>query len=598
MSDEERGLARRKREDEKPARVTPAHPEGGGPAAASAGVLGWDVGGVNIKVARVMDGEVPAVRGRPFELQRAPHTLAGLLRELAAEVGADVRAPHAVTMTAELSQMFRTKREGVGFVLEAVEAAFPSSVIRVYAVDGRFLDTDEARHEPLAVAAANWAATARAVAVHHPDSLLVDVGTTTTDIIPIVGGVVAAQGRTDPERLTSGELVYTGALRTPAEAIASHVPLGRGVAGVSAEGFALAGDVHLWRGDLAPIDYTTPTPDGRPATREFAGERLARVVCADRELLDDDAVSKIADALSGAQVARIAAAMRRVRARHSALRTAVVTGLGAFLGEAAARAAGLQVVPLAARFGQAAARCAPAASVGLLLESALKGGGQASVASHASRVASHPLSVVEVVVKLGGGVLLHTGDFEAVIAAIAAAGRGRRLLVVPGGGPFADAVRDVDRRVGLSDDAAHWMAVLAMDQYAEVVAARLTGGVMVADASEIAAACDAGRVPVLAPSRWLRAADPLPHSWEATSDSIAAWVAGAVGARRLILIKPPGVCIASGPSTGEEGLGAPRVAGREHVDAHFPSVLPTHVTATIVPADQLETLRAALSGPP
>src|SRR2546425_12404280 len=97
-------------------------------AAVSAGVLGWDVGGVNTKVARVMGGEVRAVRGRPFELQRAPHTLAGLLRELAAEVGADTRVPHAVTMTAELSQLFRTKREGVGFVLDAVQTAFPSSV--------------------------------------------------------------------------------------------------------------------------------------------------------------------------------------------------------------------------------------------------------------------------------------------------------------------------------------------------------------------------------------------------------------------------------------------------------------------------------------
>ena len=562
-------------------------------AGASAGVIGWDVGGVNTKVARVVGGEVLSARGRPFELQRAPHSLAGLLRELAAEVGADALVPHAVTMTAELSQMFRTKRDGVGFVLDAVEAAFPSSVIRVFAVDGRFLGPDEARQEPLAVAAANWAATARAVAVHHPDALLVDVGTTTTDIIPIVCGVVRAERHTDPERLMSGELVYTGALRTPAEAIASHVPLGVGVAGVSAEGFALAGDVHVWRGELAPEDYTTPTPDGRPATREFAGERLARLVCADREMLDEGAVSDIADALAGAQVARIAAAMRRVLARHSSLRIAVVTGLGAFLGEAAACAAGLQVVALAAGFGHAAARCAPAASVGLLLESELKGRGQASV-GHKARVASHPISVVEVVVKLGGGVLRHTEHFDAALAAIAAAGRKRRLLVVPGGGPFADAVRDVDRRLGLADDTAHWMAVLAMDQYAELVAERLCGGVVVAGPCEIAAASDAGRVPVLAPSRWLRAADPLPHTWEATSDSIAAWVAGAVGARCLVLVKPPGVCISSPQPTGATEPGVPRVVGREHVDAHFPSVLPEHVTATIVPADQLDRMRAAM----
>jgi len=346
---------------------------------------------VNTKAARVAGGFVLAARGRAYEVQRAPDALVPLLRELAADVeivnvveaagaAADAHAvTHAVTMTAELSQMFRTKRDGVAFVLDAVEAAFPTSDIRVWTVDGRFLAPDEARQDPLAVAAGNWAATAHAIARHHPDALLVDIGTTSTDIIPIVSGAVVATGRTDPERLSSGELVYTGAVRTPTEAIASHVPLGAEVAGVSAEGFALAGDVHVWRGDLDPVDYTSPTPDGRPATRAFAGERLARVVCADREMLDDATVSAIADALAAAQVARIAAAIARVRVRHPSIRIAVVTGLGAFLGEAAALAAGLQVVPLAAELGDAAARCAPAVSVALLLERALGGVGVGSL---------------------------------------------------------------------------------------------------------------------------------------------------------------------------------------------------------------------------
>lgn len=333
-------------------------------------MIGWDIGGVNTKVVRVARGEVLVAVARPFELQRSPGSLTSILRELAVEIGADAAA-HAVTMTAELSQMFRTKREGVAFVLDAVEAAFPSSLIRVFAVDGRFLSPSDARNEPLAVAAANWAATARIVAAHHANALLVDIGTTSTDIIPIAGGEVASDGRTDPERLASGELVYTGALRTPAEAMASHVMLGGTHVGVSAEGFALAGDVHVWRGDLAPSDYTCPTPDGRPATREFAGERLARVICADRDMLDDAAVSAIADALASAQVARITEAIRRVHARHPSLGAAVVTGLGEFLGGAAARAAGLQVVRLTTTLGDAAARCAPAASVALLLERAL-----------------------------------------------------------------------------------------------------------------------------------------------------------------------------------------------------------------------------------
>ena len=577
-------------------------------------VIGWDIGGVNTKVALVSsDGRLLAVRGRPYEIQRDPAALVPLLRELSADVGADAAAQtdavtHAVTMTAELSQMFRTKRDGVAFVLDAVNTAFPSSVVRVFAVDGRFLAPDEARRQPLAVAAANWAATAHADAQQHADALLVDIGTTSTDIIPIAGGAVVAAGRTDPERLASGELVYTGAVRTPAEAIASHVPFGAGVAGVSAEGFALAGDVHVWRGSLAPADYTSPTPDGRPATREFARERLARVVCADREMLDEAAVSSIADALADAQVERIADAIRRVHARHPSIRTAVVTGLGTFLADAAARAAGLDVTHLSAELGDAAARCAPAVSVALLLAREIEesvrlkpdatrtiDAPETVVASGFSRTFTDSSGVVETVVKLGGGVLANPEHLETALAAIVAAARDHRLLVVPGGGPFADAVRDADRRLRLDDATAHWMAVLAVDQYAYLLAARLTGGVVVTRPHEIAAAFNAkpaGQIPVLAPYRWLHEADPLPHSWDVTSDSIAAWVAGALGVRRLVLIKPPRLRLPD--QTVGFGGAAPEATGDGVVDAYFARALPPQVTSVIVPADHVDALEAAL----
>jgi probable H4MPT-linked C1 transfer pathway protein len=330
--------------------------------------VGWDIGGVNTKVARVDNGAVLSVVGRPYEIQRDPAALVPLLRDMLVEVGIVGQIPHAVTMTAELSQLFRTKREGVRFVLDSVEAAFPGAGVHVYAVDGRFLSPADARDRPLAVAAANWSATARAVAAHHRDALLVDIGTTTTDLVPIVGGEVVAAGHTDPERLMSAELLYMGAVRTPAEAIASYVPLGNGLAGVSAEGFALAGDVHVWRGDLSPSDYSCPTPDGRPASREFVGERLARVVCADREMLDEAAITRVADAIGRAQIRSIQSAMQRVLEPHPSIHVAVVTGLGAFLGVAAAHALDLEVVPLSHQLGEAGARCAPAVAVALLLE--------------------------------------------------------------------------------------------------------------------------------------------------------------------------------------------------------------------------------------
>jgi aspartokinase-like uncharacterized kinase len=184
---------------------------------------------------------------------------------------------------------------------------------------------------------------------------------------------------------------------------------------------------------------------------------------------------------------------------------------------------------------------------------------------------------VDTVVKLGGALLADVNALDAVLSIVGAPVLARRLLIVPGGGPFADAVRDADARIGLADSAAHWMAVLAMDQYAHLLAARMPGAALVEDPHEIAAAIEGGRVPVLAPSRWLRAADPLPHSWSVTSDSIAAWIAGRIGAHRLVLVKPSAFD-----------------RNRPAVDAYFETALPEGVTLAVVAADQLETLRSAV----
>jgi len=334
-------------------------------------IMGWDVGGVNLKGARLMAGAPPKVALEPFELQRAPACLSSTLAAVAQALGCNAEDHHAVTMTAELSQFFRTKREGVDFVLDAVEACFASDRVHVFGTDGRFRPVAEARLHPLRVAAANWLATAQLVAQAAESCLLVDIGSTTTDIIPIVSGEVMATGRTDPERLASGELVYTGALRTPTEAVARMVPFRGEPAGVSAEGFATLGDVHLWLGALRPEQYVAPTPDGRPATRAYAGERLARVLCGDREMLSDAELDAVARALADAQVASVTASIERVRARHPEITTAVVTGLGDFIAADAARQAGLAVTRLAERLGESAALVAPAAAVATLLEQAL-----------------------------------------------------------------------------------------------------------------------------------------------------------------------------------------------------------------------------------
>ena len=195
---------------------------------------------------------------------------------------------------------------------------------------------------------------------------------------------------------------------------------------------------------------------------------------------------------------------------------------------------------------------------------------------------------VDAVVKVGGGLLGAEVDAASpgrqalarVMDTLGALAATRRLVVVPGGGPFADAVRAADARQALGESEAHWMAVLAMEQMAHLLAAGQAGqaGARLADdAPSLWAALDAGRLAVLAPYHWLRAADPLPHSWAVTSDSIAAWFAGELGASRLVLVKP--------------------VAGElsAMVDEHFPHALPAGVRAVVVGADPAAHFPAALA---
>ena len=183
----------------------------------------------------------------------------------------------------------------------------------------------------------------------------------------------------------------------------------------------------------------------------------------------------------------------------------------------------------------------------------------------------------EIVVKIGGGLLADVVRLDTVLAAVAALARTRRTMIVPGGGPFADVVRRADEQLRLPSDTAHWMAVLAMDQYAHLLAARLPRGLVVTTLDGARAAMRSGEVPVLAPSAWLQTADPLPHTWDVTSDSIAAWIAGAAAARHLVLVKP----------TGATGI---------LVDGYFARALPPGLIPVIVAADRAIDALAQIDG--
>src|SRR3954471_10934101 len=166
--------------------------------------IGLDVGGANLKAATA-SGDAGSV---PFELWRHPDRLAAELTRFRAR-WPDI-ALVGVTMTGELCDCFETKRDGVRHILAAVAEAFPTHAIRVWSTAGRLIPVEDANRDHLAVAAANWHALATVVGRQLPPgpALLIDTGSTTTDIVPILDHRPVPAGLTDPDRLRSGELVY------------------------------------------------------------------------------------------------------------------------------------------------------------------------------------------------------------------------------------------------------------------------------------------------------------------------------------------------------------------------------------------------------
>lgn len=136
-----------------------------------------------------------------------------------------------------------------------------------------------------------------------------------------------------------------------------------------------------------------------------------------------------------------------------------------------------------------------------------------------------------------GGSLGRDGALTGVCRTLGDLARERPLLVVPGGGIFADAIRDCARRFPLGDEAAHWMAILGMDQYGLLLADLIPGARATDSLEEARALALEGRAPVFLPGALLRRLDPLPRSWDVTSDSIAVWIAGRLGAPLCVLVK-------------------------------------------------------------
>ena len=337
-------------------------------------VLGLDIGGANLKAA-VADGHAVS---RPFAIWKYPERLAAEIRGLAVQLLPNPDAI-AVTMTAELADCFETKAAGVHHILAAISEVAAGRPVMVWMTDGRFATVAEAIARPLLAAASNWQALATWAArqVDAEPALLIDIGTTTTDIIPIDGGRPSANGTTDATRMIAGELVYTGIRRTPLCAVARAVPFRKVSCPLAAELFATTADIHLLLGHIDEAADDLETANGRPATRTAAHDRLARQLCCDREELTIADAIAIARDLADAQAAQIAAAINLVLEHRAPRQVVILSGSGSFLarqivdGHPVLRSA--VRVDLDQRLGPNTAAAACAYAVAVLAESSLDG---------------------------------------------------------------------------------------------------------------------------------------------------------------------------------------------------------------------------------
>lgn len=274
-------------------------------------VLGLDIGGASIKAA-TSRGWAASHR---FPLWRDPARLAGEVASLIRGIDHDLIA---VTMTGELCDGFETKEEGVARILESVgQVVSQGTDILVWQTTGRFVSPATAIQFPWETASANWLALATYASTfaEKPNAILIDIGSTTTDVVAFREGKPTPVGRTDPDRLASGELVYHGVRRTPVCAILASATISGIEYPLMAELFASSLDAYLVLGLIDEDPSSTETADGRPETKRHAIDRLSRMIGSDRSRFSADHATEIATQIADRQRKDVRRAVERVAAR-------------------------------------------------------------------------------------------------------------------------------------------------------------------------------------------------------------------------------------------------------------------------------------------
>lgn len=292
--------------------------------------LGLDIGGANLKACD-STGRAEVV---PFELFRNPDGLADQVRQIASRMA----TPSAVvvTMTAELCDCFESLREGVLRIVSSLESIYQPGILRIWGVDGAFHTTTTIRKDPSLAQASNWKALGDCMAAEHfqgCSGLIIDIGSTTTDILAASKGKLISDSRTDLERLQSSELVYLGTARTPLCAVVDEFKFRGKKTPVMRELFATTGDIYWTLGELKEDPEFLGTANRRPGTRGEARHRLARMIGLDFEHFTEADAADLAAQTDKQIVKMLEKAVASVSGRlpGSKPERIVVSGSGAFL---------------------------------------------------------------------------------------------------------------------------------------------------------------------------------------------------------------------------------------------------------------------------
>ena len=333
-------------------------------------VVGWDIGGAHLKAARAENGRIVDAVQVASPLRLGVEALDRAFAQAKPSLGPADR--HICTMTGELADSFACRADGVEQLAAAALRALAPEPIVLYAGRAGCVVPQAAPQHVEDIASANWHATAALVAKRKGSALLIDMGSTTTDLVPVMAGAIIARGYTDAERLACGELVYTGLVRSLVMAIAARAPVAGSWTTLVNENFATMADVHRLLKNLPQDADLMPTPDGRPKTLAASRARLARMLGRDADQPEQCTVP--ARWFAEAQIRTITDAAMLILSRGElpAGAPVVAAGIGVTLIGEIARRLGRDCVDFATLLDVAphararASQCAPAAALALL----------------------------------------------------------------------------------------------------------------------------------------------------------------------------------------------------------------------------------------